>query len=439
MSNLYDQGIRTDYPKPKHTDFQGRNDFFSVPHLPVIEDPQSSSLEFHFDTESEGLTESDIDDYDFIPEDRSPQFTPPHSLGRLSMFLEDLESQLNNLQMIKQQVVDLQTKLGSAQSSPKSGLAYPKRPVERYSPQTNSIGNSSSSSVGMSLSDSGLSRQPSNPNPIQPAYPTSGEPPTIHGINEKIKLLLQADPLFFNQILTDSVTFVQHNLQKPALAALNNVRNPDLPLPQQIDEEGQEEEVLSKEYYEDIVSNELVVDQLEKKLIDMIDSGDPVLSEDNVKTLTTYTVHSIRNHLKSTCIDERLCQVIYQLFWHHKGSALSNAIDEIVQSISDLIYDEMVFSKVTAKVNTSFQRHSHLLETQGNQLKLHRDQDLQKLEDERSKRLSELIASQWVDLSSLHLFPDDNNTHKSSPVDTKVSTIIQNSVLTHKPFLILQF
>eukprot|EP01116_Phalansterium_solitarium_P017811 TRINITY_DN4487_c0_g2_i5.p1 TRINITY_DN4487_c0_g2~~TRINITY_DN4487_c0_g2_i5.p1 ORF type:complete len:436 (+),score=143.42 TRINITY_DN4487_c0_g2_i5:218-1525(+) len=87
-------------------------------------------------------------------------------------------------------------------------------------------------------------------------------------------------------------------------------------------------------------------------------------------------------------LDEKLSNTVRQILVSYVGRDLLLSKEDLVRDVSDVLYEEMIFSKVLNKVDNTYLQEIEALQNEERRLLEQREEDLLRLQDERSSRLS---------------------------------------------------
>eukprot|EP00002_Diphylleia_rotans_P022769 TRINITY_DN4471_c0_g1_i4.p1 TRINITY_DN4471_c0_g1~~TRINITY_DN4471_c0_g1_i4.p1 ORF type:complete len:899 (+),score=188.48 TRINITY_DN4471_c0_g1_i4:133-2829(+) len=189
---------------------------------------------------------------------------------------------------------------------------------------------------------------------------------------------------------------------------------------------------LDREYTAEIEENEAIIASLK----DLIDS----LSPQESKCMTRHTLYQLSefmiNALSEKTIgrsipDSNLVTCLRKIFFQYCSCDASLVLPEIIQKVSDLLYDEMIFSKVAQQVDHSYEKEIDDMKMA--QIELHQNirvldqqrcQDMSKLEAERRKRLAVYEESGAITKPSIPVQSKDSDAESYVSVHEQTS---QNS------------
>ncbi|PRP87674.1 hypothetical protein PROFUN_02374 [Planoprotostelium fungivorum] len=176
-------------------------------------------------------------------------------------------------------------------------------------------------------------------------------------------------------------------------------------------EEEEEATELSSEYTDEFFAKQIITKRLDLLILDFLE-GNPSrkFTSENLKTMEKYTIESITN--RTQLMDDELAESIHIMIHSYLDKDIQVYKENLISSVSDLLYDEMIFSKVIQKVDRSYLEEIKDLQTEEGILLKQRQDDIIKLKQERNQRLSS-IQEPLVKTAPIDSTPDIAKTAES--------------------------
>eukprot|EP01117_Protostelium_nocturnum_P008753 TRINITY_DN3138_c0_g1_i6.p1 TRINITY_DN3138_c0_g1~~TRINITY_DN3138_c0_g1_i6.p1 ORF type:complete len:1095 (-),score=434.45 TRINITY_DN3138_c0_g1_i6:197-3481(-) len=152
--------------------------------------------------------------------------------------------------------------------------------------------------------------------------------------------------------------------------------------------------LFSSECTDEIVANEIITKNLDLQILEFLegnqdqDSSKKTFSAENLESLEKLTISAIKEKTKS--MDPELVECVHLLINSYLGKEIPLHKDMLISSVADLLFDEMVFSKVITKVDKSYVDEIKDLQEEEGILLKQREDDISKLRTERTQRLKSI-------------------------------------------------
>lgn len=115
---------------------------------------------------------------------------------------------------------------------------------------------------------------------------------------------------------------------------------------------------LSEIFLEEVVANEVIIRELNLKILELLDGQEqeymyiPRFNESKIKDLETTILNLI--HSKTSILDSDLTIGIHQILQTYLGKPIHIFKDSLINQLSEILYDEMVFKKMIDVVESGY-------------------------------------------------------------------------------------